>query len=396
MPSKGRRKADKNDPHTKLTPELDISTASQSMRAQFKLPENSTTPENIHIKRVKVEAVLKHRDPTVSNSSGAKRKLLDEDITSKGNPVKRSKPNQDQCMPIPNSHGNEPGQKTIISPQTDSEDGHYRSAPHLATDRGPQDNKEGEEPMVSVHEQAKSSQSADQDDPRVIDAADAPGDNVCTVMSSPEIICKPRWQALPKETQNLRDKYQFSTMSILSSSKIESRVRNLLGRTADSAFQKAGTKPEVVILSAKGNVAGKLTSIIEIAKAAIKGEKGRWWQYTKLHGEPPDLIPRQLQRTGDQKTLTSSGKERVENGLVESKGIDEMEIDSWEKNPTEERTIDSDTDVEEGFETMSDPKLRNSGVDLGRAICETKIRNIPVMTVFFARVALPRLKELFG
>ena len=321
------------------TSELNRSTAAQSDGDMCKLPENNNTFVDGPVRSLNADSIS-----TVSEPKEAKRKLLDEDTSLRTDSVKRLK-------------------------------------------TGRRDDKAGEEAISFPHEEAKSNEGV------VLGHPFATANGATTSVSGPEAPLKVQWQALPEEIQHLRQDYQFSTMSILSSSKIESRVRNLLEKPVKSGSRKAGARPEVVILSAKAKIAGKLASIIEIAKAVVKGENGKWWQYTKLHGELLDLKSKQGKRTGGDRALTAWSMAHDVNNIVETEDDDEMEVSPEGKNPINEITNESDGDTEEEFEIMKDPKARGPRA---KTVGEKEIRNTPVMTVFFSRVAVPELKELYG
>ena len=196
---------------------------------------------------------------------------------------------------------------------------------------------------------------------------------------------------LPVEVQHLTQKFVFNSMSIISSSKIESRVRNLLEKTERFSFGKSETKPGAVVLSAKANVAGKMGSIVEIAKQKIVEEKGKWWQYTQLHGQLLELKPKQTRPAGDGEIITERD-ERPERGS--DTGL--MVTQEAGKASTEEPESEEDEEIEESFETMDCAETPNRGLTSGTSRGEKKVRSTPVMTIFFARVPIPGLKELYG
>ena len=195
---------------------------------------------------------------------------------------------------------------------------------------------------------------------------------------------------LPSEVRHWPDKYEVITMSILSSSKIEQKVRNLLVRLSklDDASTKA--KPTVVMLHAKGDVASKMVSIVEIAKAEIK-EDGKLYQYNGLHGETSELKAKKPERAGGGKTVAEWAKEHP--GL-ENHGRESMnECGKYTLGTSDQ----SDDDVEmadateDAFETMAPP---NRGYDTTEA--RKKVRAYPVLTIYLARVPIPELKDLHG
>ena len=91
---------------------------------------------------------------------------------------------------------------------------------------------------------------------------------------------------LPAELAHLQKEFTFTTMSILSSSKIEQKVRNLLLRTRIPDVTGDETKPGVVVLNAKGLSISKMVSVVEIAKRAIKAEGTKWFQVSCIETPP--------------------------------------------------------------------------------------------------------------
>ncbi|MCJ1454966.1 hypothetical protein MMC28_005319 [Mycoblastus sanguinarius] len=199
---------------------------------------------------------------------------------------------------------------------------------------------------------------------------------------------------IPPEVNKLQHKYEFTTMSILSSSKIEQKVRNLLLRVGSFNFADTKARPGIVILHAKANVASKMVSIVEIAKKIIQEENGKWWQYSKLEGQILELKARQAKRTGSGKTLSEW---ESEHSKVEATAAVAGEVlqDAAIQGHQGKEGADVDDGSEEAFETMSNPKHARSGA-ISEGENRKKVRAVPVMTIYFARVPVPGLKELYG
>ncbi|KAK0514606.1 hypothetical protein JMJ35_003223 [Cladonia borealis] len=198
-------------------------------------------------------------------------------------------------------------------------------------------------------------------------------------------------QFLPSEVRRWQDKYEIITMSILSSSKIEQKVRNLILRMSKVDCENNKAKPRVVKLHAKGDVAGKMVSIVEIAKAEIQKENGKLYQYNGLHGETSELKVKNPKRTGSGKIVAELTKEHP--GLEDPSG---EAINESEKNTL--GTVDqSDVDLEmvdateESFETMA-PLSRGNDTPEARK----KVRAYPVLTIYLSRVPIPELKDRYG
>ena len=201
---------------------------------------------------------------------------------------------------------------------------------------------------------------------------------------------------LPPEVRHLSSKYDFTTMSIISSAKINDKVKKLLLRVEEFNFADPNPKPGIVVLHAKSDVASKMVSIIGIARQTIEHNKGKWWQYSKLDGQIVEMKPEVVKRMGNGKTISEWQREREGQ---ESQGVEEVEAETGrtseevQHNPV---VVDVDEGMEDAFETMvgskeADQSAKLSGKEDGR-----KIRATPVMTIYFARVPVPGLKELYG
>ena len=195
----------------------------------------------------------------------------------------------------------------------------------------------------------------------------------------------------PSEVRRWQDRYEIITMSILSSSKIEQKVRNLLLRMSKVDYENNKAKPRVVKIHAKGDVAGKMVSIVEIAKTEIQKENGKLYQYNGLHGETSELKFKKTKRAGSGETIAELTKEHP--GLEDPSG---EAINESEKNTL--GTVDqSDDDLEmidateEAFETMAPLSRGNDTLEARK-----KVRAYPVLTIYLSRVPIPELKDRYG
>jgi hypothetical protein len=168
----------------------------------------------------------------------------------------------------------------------------------------------------------------------------------------------------------LMSSYTVTTMQIISSSKMSSKITRAL-----SAFSFAAKepKPNVVMLYAKAPVVAKMISVVEVVKREVErsnGGKGKWFQYNRLD-ESMSVYPR--------KPRASSQPNSNNDKSVEEQ-VEDMEIDE----PGGEQEVE-----EEGFETMKTRIERMvDGTD--------KVRAVPVMTVYLSRVRIEKLRGLFG
>jgi len=70
--------------------------------------------------------------------------------------------------------------------------------------------------------------------------------------------------------------YEVTSMNIISSSKIQSKVTAIIEKLGSFSFV-AATKPNICLLRAKGAVASKLITIVEITKREISKAGGKWY-----------------------------------------------------------------------------------------------------------------------
>ncbi|KAL9035551.1 MAG: hypothetical protein Q9180_004802 [Flavoplaca navasiana] len=191
---------------------------------------------------------------------------------------------------------------------------------------------------------------------------------------------------IPSEIQHLQDQYDISTISIISSSKIQQKVKNLIARVERFTFANVSAKPGVVVLHAKAASASKLISVIEIAKKDIETRGGKWYQYSKLHSELLEFKEKQRKPSQDGRTLagTTSGPSTTADGKTRPQRTDAGD----QHDLVEEEGDDSDAEV--AFETL---QHQSSGATSNGT---SKVRATPIMTVYFACVPVPGLKDLFG
>ena len=212
----------------------------------------------------------------------------------------------------------------------------------------------------------------------------------------PEFAPGASTQELPHEVRHLSTKYNFTMVSILSSAKISDKVEKLLLRVEDFSFADPKSKPGVVVLHAKSEVASKMVSIVEIARQDIERDKGKWWQYSKVDGQIAELKVKPVKRRDGGKTCSEWQKEQAG---VESQDFEEAEGGTGRTSKEAEHAhevVEGDEEMDDEFEAMANLKEvdqgeKQPGNDSGR-----KIRAIPVMTIYFARVPVPGLKELYG
>ncbi len=198
----------------------------------------------------------------------------------------------------------------------------------------------------------------------------------------------PSLPSIPTEIQHLQDQYDISTISIVSSSKIHTKVNNLIARVEKFTFANVSAKPAIVVLRAQGACASKMISVVEIAKTDIGNRGGKWYEYCKLHSELLKYREKQRRQPQDGRTLAdvSSGRSTTENRGAGTHGTDGG-VDG-----DDDLVHDGgcDSDGEAAFETLQQPNV-------GAVINEkSKVRATSIMTIYLACVPVPGLKDLHG
>lgn len=206
-------------------------------------------------------------------------------------------------------------------------------------------------------------------------------------------------QSIPSEVQHLLSKYDITPMSILSSSKMQQKIRGVLERIGKNNLADPNVKPGVVMLHAKADVASKMIGIVEIAKKEVEFEKCKWWQYSKLEGRLIDLRTERRNRSRGRNLISglsaSLGQDNDEGALCDEivLGSDHaVQVGSNITSCVEE----GDEETADAFETMPTPTGKKNVESTRREDDPKKKRNTPVMTIYLARVPVPGLKELYG
>ena len=211
-------------------------------------------------------------------------------------------------------------------------------------------------------------------------------------------------EILPPALYHLQHKYALATMSIISSSKINQKVRALISHMERFSFADLNAKPGVVILHAKANVASKMISVVEIAKRQIEEEKGRWWQYCGVQPLLEELRAREKKKD----TLQAEGRtikqwqEGQKSGPFQGNDETEEVASKPEARKADnvvstEETMEVEEDVgEEAFQTMTNVGNIGNGATAHEILARPKVRATPIMSIYMARVPVPELKERYG
>lgn len=153
------------------------------------------------------------------------------------------------------------------------------------------------------------------------------------------------------EESSLSGRYDLVTFGVGGGTQISSRTSAVVGKLS-TAPSDGEAKPTVVSLTAASRAAGKLISIVEIAKRELVARGVKVYQYNALSSRMTD-IPRQNKRTQE-------GEVPVVANAAESESDD-------------------------AFEVMGG--VQENG---------TKKRNVPVMTVYLSTASVKELKTAFG
>ena len=189
---------------------------------------------------------------------------------------------------------------------------------------------------------------------------------------------------LPPQLSHLTKKYNFATMSINTGSKIEQKVRILISHLSRFSFLDREAKPGVVALRARSNVASKLISVVEIAKRDIESKErsGKWYQYSRVSGELKE-IPKVKPSKGSKNQAQDDAGKKQGGRTIKDWNFQHRQADA----PKDLESGDEDGE-EEAFETMADAVAKPGAKD-------TKLRNIPVLTIYMSRVPVSELRIEF-
>ncbi|KAL8694752.1 MAG: hypothetical protein Q9218_000678 [Villophora microphyllina] len=195
----------------------------------------------------------------------------------------------------------------------------------------------------------------------------------------------PILSSLPAEIRHFEAQYRFSTVTVISSSKIQQKVNGLLACVEKPRIPNAAAKTGIAIIEAKAAAAAKLISILEIAKAEISKRNGEWYQYSSLRAE---LLPHKVKQKKPSQGLQASN---------DHANAQDMSNDTSSRHqlPTQKianvgRDMEGDDSDDEAaaFEILQSHPAADT--KLG------KVRTTPIMTVYFSCESVSSLKDLLG
>lgn len=145
---------------------------------------------------------------------------------------------------------------------------------------------------------------------------------------------------------SLQTTHNLVELSVSSHHEISNRTSAVISRLQNSEQSPDDQKTVVVKLTAKAKAAGKLISIVEIAKRQLASEGIKCFQYTALDSEI-------------------------------------IEIERHPKNHKQDIVGEDESD--DAFETMGEVKPS-----------ATKKRSMPVLTIYLSRASVKELKIAYG
>jgi hypothetical protein len=216
-------------------------------------------------------------------------------------------------------------------------------------------------------------------------------------MEQPKKDARAESQVLAPELQHLQTAYAFASMSILSGSKIQQKTTALLAHMARFSFTDVTTKPGVVAVHARSSVVAKMIGVVEIAKREVEKDKGKWYQYSRLYGQTEDVKEKRPKRkNGTGKTLAEWEKEKdgLGRGVVDPTTGNDVDM----ADASDQGQAPEEDDGDGAFEVMKHKGAKKNARDEGSPGQESrkKIRAVPVMTIYMARVPIPEFKNLYG
>ena len=175
----------------------------------------------------------------------------------------------------------------------------------------------------------------------------------------------------------LQKSHDLTTQSIISSTHIQKKVLRVLG-VLSVYPTPSNEKHKLVMLHAKAPCASKMISVAEICKSELSREGGKWFAYCRVESAVEEAKEKRVMKP----KARVKGREEDDGG--QGKGSREDEDMSKGDGQDEESEEDSTA-----FETMKTPFERaNEG--------KTKVRAVPVMSLYLSRVRVDALRRVYG
>lgn len=166
--------------------------------------------------------------------------------------------------------------------------------------------------------------------------------------------------------QELNDKYEIATASIISSSKIEKKATAVLTHLGRVDMLSAVSRPGVMMLHARAGDASKMVTVMELAKRRM-GESGViWYQYNRVY----EVENPQGGSDGKTRGVRAVDQTAIEDTLMGGDGNEE-----------------DDEDDGEAFEPVHPTNFELAVRD--KSAVKSKIT---YMSMFLSRIPIPELK----
>lgn len=161
--------------------------------------------------------------------------------------------------------------------------------------------------------------------------------------------------------QELNGKYSIATSSVISSSKINKKVTQVLSHLGHVDLFNPSSIPGVMMVHARAHDANKMVTVIEIAKRQMNKAGQPWYQYNRVY-EVADGRGARAKRSSREADQTV-----IENTVLEGQEADDDEDDAFEP-------------VETAFERA----VRERPAEESKAT---------YMSIFLSRVPMPELQS---
>lgn len=152
----------------------------------------------------------------------------------------------------------------------------------------------------------------------------------------------------------LKPKYDVKPMSVISSTPISKRVEQVLAHLGRFHPSDMSVLPGVVLVHARADQAGKMTSVVELVKRQVHEAEQKWFQYNRLY------------------------EVSVEPQRVSERSVIEDTVLGGYGSASE--------DEEDGFEVMQTPFER-------AVLKEPKVTTKPYMSIILSRVPISELQS---
>lgn len=190
----------------------------------------------------------------------------------------------------------------------------------------------------------------------------------------------------PPGCEHLEKSRVVRIVNVISSSSIKSKVDQLLALLV--ANPPEHTKPAIVVLTAKPKVAGKLITVVEIAKRQLAESGLSYFQYTGLTSQmvenvTPEVDPPQEQMA--ELSVAKDGSDEVE----EDQELDEsFEVISSEFNEKGSGHVSSD-------KGRHKPAAKTSALH-DHSARGHKTRAVPLLFIYMSTKHVRELKDIYG